>query len=421
METDETNERIIRTLNKGEKRKLEVTLENDESSEPTPFIGNFTGLSPAPKELLYHAYERAANKHINVVGENEAVSLESSVQPNKLNEYLIAIYDKHSNTVTFRDASEIELTPVLKRLRAEQPKDPEPIQDYYTAKTALNKEFGSKKARLKIVTRERGEIDASQVRDLDKIAAEVDEKAKTKAIEEQEIMKEESNIIPIYDATTTDPSKVYKLEDIITPAEYDAIDIQALLKAKTEKDRLTLLPYSNSNYVKSRLIPSLTVRKVNHRRIKMLIYISYMMAFRIHAFNNVRTRKLMAEGLGNPPNIILDKLYERFVDRTFTKIGGNENFKFTLKNDQKLICYMLVLCLKLDDNYVNPEPISEDLGIPTTKLKVLFKGIGCSIRTLSKKEMTELGIAEEYGAKRAILTAPLKLPEHKRGPRKKKN
>lgn len=51
-----------------------------------PFIGKFTGLSPAPKELLYHAYERAANSHINIVGENEDVSLESTVQPIKMNE-----------------------------------------------------------------------------------------------------------------------------------------------------------------------------------------------------------------------------------------------------------------------------------------------------------------------------------------------
>src|SRR4051794_15077763 len=98
----------------------------------------------------------------------------------------------------------------------------------------INKFFGYNKARLKIVTRERGEINASQVRDLDKIAAEVDEKAKIKAIgneyinnlfiaqcslflnhirmlyicilvEGQEIMKEESSIIPTYDAITTDP------------------------------------------------------------------------------------------------------------------------------------------------------------------------------------------------------------------------
>jgi hypothetical protein len=43
--------------------------------------------------------------------------------------YLIAIYDKHSNTVTFRDTNEMELAPVLKRLKAEQPEEPEPIQD----------------------------------------------------------------------------------------------------------------------------------------------------------------------------------------------------------------------------------------------------------------------------------------------------
>ncbi|RIA98836.1 RNA polymerase I associated factor, A49-like protein [Glomus cerebriforme] len=409
--------------NRGEKRKLEVILEVDKSStEPAPFLGTFTGLSAAPKELLYQAYEKAAYKHRNVVGENEVVSLESTAQPSKTSEYLIAIYDKHSNTVTFRDASEIELAPVLKRLKAEQPEEPEPIKDYYTAKTALNKEFGSKKARLKIVNRERGEIDASQVQNLDKIAAEVDEKAKKKAtdVEKQETMVEQNSIIPPYDAITTEPSKVYKLEDIITPAEFDAIDIQALLKAKTEKDRYALLPYSNSNYIKSRLIPSLTVKKVNHKRIKILMYINYMMAFRSHAFGNVRNRKSMAEGLGKPPNIILDKLYERFVDRTFAKIGGSESFKFTAKNDQKLICYMLVLCLKLDNNYVDPEPISEDLCITTTKLNILFKGIGCSIRTLSKKEMAELQITKEYSAKRAVLTAPIKIPEPKRGSQKKK-
>src|SRR4051812_12681049 len=80
----------------------------------------------------------------------------------------------------------------------------------------------------------------------------------------------------------------------------------------------------NSNYVKSRIIPSLTVEKVKHRRIKMLMYINYMMAFRSYAFDNVRNRQRMVEKLKNPPNIIFDKLYERFVDRTFVKIGGNE-------------------------------------------------------------------------------------------------
>jgi DNA-directed RNA polymerase I subunit RPA49 len=57
-------------------------------------------------------------------------------------------------------------------------------------------------------------------------------------------VKEENSIIPPYDATTTDPSKIYNLDDVVTPAEYDAINIQALLKAKTEADRLALLPYS---------------------------------------------------------------------------------------------------------------------------------------------------------------------------------
>jgi DNA-directed RNA polymerase I subunit RPA49 len=124
---------------------------------------------------------------------------------------------------------------------------------------------------MRIATRERGEIDASQVRGLDKIATEVDEKAKRKTTdsgyyinmfmtfstifiyssfhlivlgEEQEAIKEESSsIIPPYDAITTDPFKVYKLDDIVTPVEYDAINVQALLKAKTDKDRLALLPY----------------------------------------------------------------------------------------------------------------------------------------------------------------------------------
>ena len=51
-----------------------------------PFIGTFIGLSSAPKEILYQAYERAAgmsNNHNNnkiIVGENDTVSFESNVQ-----------------------------------------------------------------------------------------------------------------------------------------------------------------------------------------------------------------------------------------------------------------------------------------------------------------------------------------------------
>ncbi len=71
-------------------------------------------------------------------------------------------------------------------------------------------------------------------------------------------------------------------------------------------------------------MPSLTVEKVNHKRIKILMYINYMMAFRSHAFENIQNRQRMAEKLRNPPKIILEKLYERFVFRSFTNIGGSE-------------------------------------------------------------------------------------------------
>ncbi|CAI2161491.1 7544_t:CDS:2 [Funneliformis geosporum] len=369
----EPREGNIKTLNNGKKRKLNVILEENKerSGELVPSLGTFTGISKAPKEILYNAYGRTADKsntHKIIVGEDDVISFESSVQPQehlKTSEYVIAIYNKYSNTLTFQCVNEIDLVPVSKRLKAEQPEEPKPIQDYFTAKTALDKEFGSKKVRSKISARERGQIDISQVRDLDKIAAGVEEKVKSKPVNEEQ--KKEDRIIPPYDETTTDPSKIYNWENIITPAELAAIDIHALLLAKTETDRIALLPYPESNYVKSRLLPSLTAKKVNHKRIKTLLYINYLMAFRSHAFDNVQSRQRMAEKLRSPPNIILEKLYERFVYRAFKKIGGNERLKFTERNEQKLTCYMLVLCLILDKYHVDPMPISEDLRTTTNK------------------------------------------------------
>ncbi|CAG8442220.1 8363_t:CDS:2 [Funneliformis mosseae] len=418
FESNKTREGNVEKLKKGEKRKLNVILEENKerSTELAPSLGTITGISLAPKEILFNSYGRTADKSNNhriIVGEDDAISFESNVQPQehlKTGEYVIAIYNKYSNTVTFQGVNEADIVPVPKRLKSEQREEPKPIQDYVTAKTALDKEFGSKKVRSKISARERGQIDISQVRDLDKIAAGVEEKAKSKPANEEH--KKEDSIIPPFDETTTDPSKIYNWEDIITPAELAAIDIHALLLAKTETDRIALLPYPESNYVKSRLLPSLTAKKVNHKRIRILMYINYLMAFRSHAFDNVQNRQRMAEKLRSPPNIILDKLYERFVYRAFKKIGGNQSLKFTERNEQKLICYMLVLCLILDKYHVDPVPISEDLRTTTIKLNNLFKCIGCTIQNLSKKEINELG--KNVQPKRAVLNAPLKFPQPKK-------
>ncbi|CAG8782103.1 11958_t:CDS:2, partial [Acaulospora morrowiae] len=166
-----------------------------------------------------------------------------------------------TNTVIFRPAPVIDLVPIPKRVKLES-KEPKIYDDYLTAKTSLDKEFGSKKVKSRIVARERSQIDPSSIKNVDKFVSNIKEAVKTLPTSDNiKALIEETRPIPPHNINATGVNEVYKLDDVVPPSEFNAIPISSLLRAKTESERLELLPFKTSRFVNSRLFPSLNIKK----------------------------------------------------------------------------------------------------------------------------------------------------------------
>ncbi|CAG8437113.1 4208_t:CDS:2 [Diversispora eburnea] len=401
------------------KRKRNNTVEVSFEEDPTisefnfqgPFLASFHGIPP-PQDVEFNTYQSSNGRKLMIAGENsEVIFASKEYEADQVSEYMIAIYDKTTNIVTFRPAPVIDIAPIPKRLKLES--NETKIQDnFLVAKTALDKEFGSKKMRSKILSRERGKIDASQVQEVEKIVSNIEETIKAIPTEEDiKVINEENRPIPPYNINAVKVADVYKLDDIVSPIEFEAIPVQQILRAKTNSKRLELLPFK-SNFINDRLLPSLGTKEVNKKRIKILLYINYLMAFR-SAREHLNERGVMLEKLKNPPDIILKSLYERYTETSFLKTGGRQRSKMTSKCEDKLLCYMFVLCLMLEVFRVDPEKLIEDLTITAKKAFSIFRTLGCKVEGASKQERESIGLnaSQARHMKRAVLTIPLVFPE----------
>ncbi|KAJ2934752.1 hypothetical protein H1R20_g2332, partial [Candolleomyces eurysporus] len=192
-----------------------------------------------------------------------------------------------------------------------------------------------------------------------------------------------NRLIPSFDATATEPGDVYPLHNIIPEAEWKALSVSAFDSTTNDKERLALLPHRSSEWVR-RQLKAITVSKdsskTKKKNIKILLYISGMLAFRQATFKKDIEKDRIYERLAPLPTIVADSLLSRFTEL--------ENFA------------------------ADSETLAKDLSMSTTEINQLFKSLGCKISKLTDRERTRLGIADNAAeTKRAVLTAPVEFPK----------
>jgi DNA-directed RNA polymerase I subunit RPA49 len=62
-----------------------------------------------------------------------------------------------------------------------------------------------------------------------------------------------NRLIPCHNTDAADPSDVYAIKDIIPELELKAISVTALLGAQSDSQRIALLPFKRSQWVKHHL------------------------------------------------------------------------------------------------------------------------------------------------------------------------
>ncbi|KAI0659646.1 RNA polymerase I associated factor A49-like protein [Cubamyces menziesii] len=397
--------------------KATLTLSSQPANQVGPVLASFPSLEP-PKSTAFKCYvQKGADKSAPfetqptiIAGEAETVEFFTADGPLSSTgcSYMIGVHDKRTNTTTLRPVPMHILTRQVKALKNLRPIEVS-TEERMQQRNNLGETFGTKKAKAAIRARERNRVDIDAMKNVaghlqDTIMQNTES---LPTAEEAKAAADSSRLIPPYNADAQSPKDVYALHDIIPEAEFNALPVSIFKASKSDKDALSHLPSNRSDWLKLQLKLIYSAPKPNKTELKIVYYISTMMAFYRNS-RNVGDKDALQQKLSGVPPIVLDGLLSRFTE---TERSTNKS-KMTPQTETMLLTYMFALCLRQEDYAADVETLAHDLSMPPQKVINLFKSLGCVIKKLGPNELKERGLPDSAGeTKRAVLKVPLEFPK----------
>ncbi|KAH9852921.1 RNA polymerase I associated factor A49-like protein [Lenzites betulinus] len=399
--------------------KTTLALSTQPANQGGPVLASFPSLEP-PKSTAFKCYvQKGADKSAPfeaqptiVAGEAETVEFFTADGPLTSTgcSYMIGVHDKRTNTTTLRPVPLHILTRQVKALKNLRPIEVS-TEERMAQRNKLGEAFGTKKAQAAIRARERNRVDVDAMKNVaGHLQDTIMQNTETlPTADEAKATADSSRLIPPYNADAQSPKEVYALHDIIPEAEFNALPISAFKSAKSDKDRIALLPYSRSDWLRLQIKLIYSAPKANKTDLKIVYYIATMMAFSKNS-RNVGDKEALQQRLPGVPPIVLDGLISRFAE---TERSTNKP-KMTPQTETTLLTYMFALCLQIEDFAADVETLAHDLSMAPTKVSGLFKSLGCTIKKLGPNELKERGLPDIAGeTKRAVLKVPLEFPKNR--------
>ncbi|KAH9921136.1 RNA polymerase I associated factor, A49-like protein [Fomitopsis serialis] len=195
--------------------------------------------------------------------------------------------------------------------------------------------------------------------------------------------------------------------------EFNALSVTPFRSASSDQERKALLPFRHSNWVNQHVYKLFQAPKLRKTDMKIVMYISAMMAFKMVA-RSVDNKEALQKKLTSVPQTVIEGLVSRFTESE----RDTNKIKVTSQTETMLMTYMLALCLRVDDFATDTELVAHDLKMPVSKVNPLFKALGCTVRKLDHKDLKRLGLPDSAAAsKRAMLEVPVKFPQPRRARR----
>lgn len=411
------------------KRPLSQIDVSSYESEPSIAVASFFKGFHAPVDTEFKLYRNKYSDDQYILhGENnrlEYIGQTDSESTTGL-QYLVGVYNKKTNSVDLYKAPVLVSKVVSKSKRdLAGPKIKNQGQVRGSVlRNALGEAFGTKKAKKAISDLERNRVDSDKLVD---VAVDIVDtvKSASKGLptrKEMETAVANDRPTPLANVDATDVEQIYPVENIIPSRELQSIRVNGILKEKDIEKKLEFFPYipKSTKYIKKKLNifkePSQIVK------IQLLYYLTLL--FGVYENRRCRSKDQLMEKLNSPPESLVDGILERFTVARQGAFGRSKNRSFLVDphSEDKLLCYILVIMLHLDNFIVEISPVAQDLGLKPSKITSLFRIIGCVVKSATVAQAEAFGIskAEISTYKIATLKVPFKLSEisrRGRGPR----
>ncbi|KAH7920228.1 RNA polymerase I associated factor, A49-like protein [Leucogyrophana mollusca] len=372
-------------------QKVVFALSDGPAAQLGPVLANFPSIK-APKSTPFKCYLTQARAEgeiggeerpfaelpTHIAGEADAVDFYTSAETRRASvgcRYLVGVHNKRTGTTTLREAPLHLLAHDVKALKGADPAAVSALQRP-EARAALGETFGTKKAKLAIRAQERNRVDVGAMQG---VAGHLQESIQrnTQALptkEEAKAAADSTRLVPTYDAGALNPEDVYPRPNIIPDAEWKVLTTSPFTSAQDTQERIALLPFKRSSWVNEHLGLAFAGPTPRRDTIKLLFYISSMLAFRNATFKKF-DKASVQEKLAGVPGAVVDGLLARFTETA----RGSTEARVTSQSETLLLTSMFALCLRVDDFATDTSLIAADLSQPVAKINSLFKSLGmCS-------------------------------------------
>ncbi|XP_069486584.1 DNA-directed RNA polymerase I subunit RPA49 [Ambystoma mexicanum] len=334
---------------------------------------------------------------------------------NTLCRYFFGILNKDSGQMEVVRAEQFNMQPVF-------PGDPtnsiteDKVEKTYRDKVdSLIEAFGTNKQKR-----------ALNARKMNQVGSETLSKAVTKAAENiietkgiaalvkdaaQNELQDASLFLPPCHADAEKPEEVYKFDDLISPAEYAALETpSAPFRNITSEDIKTMLENkSYGSYVLEELQSMPMDEKSCNHKARCLWFLDTLIKF---SFQKVIKRKHVFGP--ECPHLISGKLMKHFSVLSYNN-GRLQNI-MSASMKAKITAHVIALALHINDFQTDLTVLQRDMKLSENRMLEVARAMGLKI----SKKKAPLGALDDEDHKMATLTIPLIPYQPPGGPRKRK-
>ncbi|CAL9738591.1 DNA-directed RNA polymerase I subunit Rpa49p [Monosporozyma servazzii] len=402
------------------KRSISQVEVEKYETEPSLAVASFFKGFRAPEDTKFKLYRNKHNDDQFVLhGENERLEYVGQTDSDSVgsSQYVVGVFNKKKNSVDLYQAPVLVSKVVSKSKRdlaGPNIKNQGQVRGS-VLRNALGEAFGTKKAKKAISDLERNRVDSDKLAD---VAVDIVDtvRSASKGLpsrKEMEATVANDRPTPVANLDATDVEQIYPIENIIPYRELQFIRVNGILKEKDIEKKLEFFPYipTNTKYITKKLAIFKEPSQIG--KLQLLYYLTLLLGF----YENRRCSrkdKLM-ENLNSPPETLVDGMLQRFTVARQGTFGRSKDRSFFVDphNEDKLLCFILVIMLHLDNFIVEISPVAQDIGIKPSKITSLFRIIGCVVKNATVAQAEAFGIDKASIAtyKIATLKVPFKLPE----------
>lgn len=392
------------------------------TDEPVAAVGSFFNGLSIPPSTEFDIYKNKKTNNYLIHGESDHLEYNGdSTSTQDLNEYVVAMYDPNTKSVELFKTPYVQTKVTSKQYKVYKgPSVRSTGIKNVTQRNALGEAFGTKKAKQAITNLEKNRIDADKLQDMEMDIIDSVQDSLTASNNNNNNSANANNgsasqndafsnsPIPRPNVDATNVEHIYPIKSIIPAKDWSYIRVQSIF---TDSDPISQFP-SSPEFIKQQL-PSI-IDQQNLEKLQILYYASLL--FAIYENRRVSSKdQLMTKLDHKPSEALVDTILTNFTIARTSKFGKSKDRSFTIDphNEDKLLCYLIILILHLSNFSVALNPLARDLKLKPTKLVALFRAVGAIIKSATVGEAEALGIPKSSVGtyKIAHLKVPFKMPE----------